>query len=243
MSWKMIELSAETMRILNSFAPGENPVAAAHALLRQMLKPGGDPYLTYRYEHSLRAAAHGLQIAQGEGWAAEPLLIACLLHDVGYPECQTAVDFSHHQDVSARIAEIFLDRIGYGARLSESICRAIQIHNLFDNVPADAAPFDLSVRDADDLDRFDCLRTYAKGGAIVGTSLICDRSAEEIIAGCEQELRRIESDSRHICGTPTAQRLWEEQRLARKSYFTSLLRQMEITREMESILDSKANRP
>lgn len=233
----MKALSDRTMRLLEEFAAGTNAVAAAHSFLRQMLNPyTSDPYLTYRYEHSLRAAAHGMQIAQGEDWNSEPLLIACLLHDVGYPECSTSEDFSHHQDVSARISELFLDKVAYDPALSKTICRAIQIHNLFDDVPSDASAFELSVRDADDLDRFDCLRTYAKGGSIVGNSLICGRSAEQIIADCAQELLKIDSHRRHVCGTCTAQQLWNAQVCARQEYFESLKNQMEITLKMESLL-------
>lgn len=39
---------------------------------------------TYRYEHSLRTAAIGQRIAREEGLNEEALIIACLLHDIGY---------------------------------------------------------------------------------------------------------------------------------------------------------------
>lgn len=137
---------------------------SAHLLLKALLKPyADDPYLTYRYEHSLRVAGRGMQIAKGENWKVQPLILACLLHDAGYPECKTEEDFAHHQEVSARIAEIFLKEIGYDKDEAKRICRAIRIHNLWDDVLSDATPFELSVRDADDLDRFDMLRTYYEG--------------------------------------------------------------------------------
>ena len=109
----MTALSEATAALLNRYVGAENALAAAHSLLKEMLKPySGDPYLTYRYEHSLRVMRRGMQIAEGEGWNTEPLMIACLLHDVGYPECHTPEEFSLHQEVSAKIAEVFLDKIG-----------------------------------------------------------------------------------------------------------------------------------
>ena len=233
----MVDFSEKTLACLGKVRRGDDPVAAAHALLKDLLKPyGDDPYLTYRYEHSLRVAGRGIEIAEGENWEARPLLLACLLHDAGYPECKTREDFDHHQDVSARIAESFLDAIGYDEDEAKRICRAIRIHNLWDVVPEDATPFELSVRDADDLDRFDVLRTYMKGGAIVGNSLICDRSSAQVIAECEAQLQKIEKDSLHQCATPTARKLWNAQMGERKAYFDRLIGQMKSTQEAEARL-------
>ena len=99
MNWKMMDFSEETLACLWKFHRGDNPVASAHLLLKALLKPyTDDPYLTYRYEHSLRVAGRGMQIAKGEGWNVRPLLLACLLHDAGYPECETEEDFARLRD-------------------------------------------------------------------------------------------------------------------------------------------------
>lgn len=234
MSWRMMDFSEKTLNCLRKFRRGDDPAASAYFLLKELLNPyGDDPYLTYRYEHSLRVAGWGLEIAAGERWEAQPLMLACLLHDAGYPECRTEEDFNHHQDVSARIAEMLLDAIGYDEEKSKLICRAVQLHNLWDDVPSDATPFELSVRDADDLDRFDALRTYMKGGDIVGNTFICDRSSVQIMDECEKNLRKIEKDSGHVCATQTARKLWKEQLDERKIYFTRLFRQMSRTSEVE----------
>lgn len=235
----MMSLSDETLRLLDRYTQTHNAAAAAHALLKDMLRPyRDDPYLTYRYEHSLRVAKRGIQIADGEGWSSEPMMIACLLHDVGYPECHTPEDFSLHQEISAQIAEIFLNRIGYDKIVSGSICLAIFLHNLWDDVPANASPFELSVRNADDLDRFDVLRTYRNGSSIVGSGFICDRSAGQILHDCDQQLMKIEADSKHLCATKTAQMLWTYQLKEREEYFLQLQRQMKTTVEMEALLRS-----
>ena len=44
--------------------------------------------MQYRYDHTLRVADIGGEIARSEGLSEEALVMACLLHDVGYPECR-----------------------------------------------------------------------------------------------------------------------------------------------------------
>lgn len=108
MLWKMQPLTEKTMTIVDKHKKCGNAVKEAFSLLKEMIEPYNEkPDMTYRYEHTLRVAARGQQIADGEGWDREPLMIACLLHDVGYPECKTPDDFAHHQDISAEIAKIF----------------------------------------------------------------------------------------------------------------------------------------
>ena len=243
MNWKMMDFSEETLGCLQKFHRGDKPAASAHLLLKALLKPyTDDPYLTYRYEHSLRAAGWGMKIAAGEKWEVQPLLLGCLLHDVGYPECRTEEDFAHHQEVSARISEMFLDAIGYDGDEAKRICRAIRIHNLWEDIPPDATPFELSVRDADDLDRFDLLRTYMKGNMVVGNAFVCDRSSAQVIAECEKQLRRIEKDSAHVCATKTAREFWNSQMEERNAYFDKLVLQMRETLQVEAYLMQDADR-
>lgn len=233
----MKPLSERTLNLLSGWERGASAVAAARLFLEKMLEPyAGDPLMTYRYEHSLRVAGWGMKIAQGEGWNAESLVIACLLHDVGYPECSSDEDFAHHPEISARVAKLFLKRIGFAAEESERICRAIQFHALWDDVPEDASEFELSVRDADDLDRFDVLRTYRDGGRILGNAFICDRSAQQIMEECHKELHRINDAEQRMCATGTAQRLWDAQIEGRRNYYIALLEQMRHTHVMESLL-------
>ena len=42
--------------------------------------------MLYRCEHCIRVAENGKMLAKAEGLPEEPLVIACLLHDVGYRE-------------------------------------------------------------------------------------------------------------------------------------------------------------
>lgn len=240
MCWEMASLSERVMTIISKYKNNRNAVKETYSLLKEILEPYNENHnLTYRYEHTLRVAVRGQQIADGEGWNREPLIIACLLHDIGYPECKTPDDFSHHQDISAEVAKIFLKNIDYDVKAAESICRAITFHARTSTVPDDATAFELSVRDADDLDGYDIMRTYIRGGMIIGVNgnWICgEHNASEIINGCRNQLRQIEDSQDRICGTKTAQRLWEQQLLLRKKYYEALLKQMQTTGDMEQNL-------
>ena len=240
MCWEMPPLSERVMTIISKYKNGSNAVKETFSLLREILEPyNGNHDMTYRYEHTLRVTVRGQQIADGEGWNREPLIIACLLHDIGYPECNTTDDFNHHQDISVEITKAFLKNIDYDEKVTQSICRAIAFHARTSIIPDDATSFELSVRDADDLDGYDILRTYIRGSMIIGVNgnWICgENSATQIINGCMDQLKQIENSHHRICGTKTAQRLWEEQLLLRRTYFEVLLKQMQTTREMEQDL-------
>lgn len=95
------------------------------------------------------------------------------------------------------------------------------------------------MRDADDLDGNDIMRTYIKGGLIIGVSgswMFGEHNAAQIVHGCTNELNKVENSRQRICATKTAQGLWEEQLLMRKTYFEALLKQMQTTEDMEQSL-------
>ena len=203
----------------------DNFIRATKDFVKEYLNPQPDRYdMTYRYEHSLRVARWGKKIAEGEGWNPEPLVMACLLHDVGYPLCKDFADIKNHPGYSAEIAEKFLNQIGYDEKISASICTAIRIHDMWNDFPADATAFELSVRDADDLDRFDVMRV-----CVLGHSDIGERSASELIEICDNRLKQIEDSYNRKCGTKTAQNFWEEELVKRKKFYEELKLQMEET--------------
>ena len=77
--------------------------------------------MQYRYDHTLRVADIGGEIARSEGLSEEALVMACLLHDVGYPECRNFEELGKHPAYGAEIARRFLEKIGYDRAVSESI--------------------------------------------------------------------------------------------------------------------------
>lgn len=203
----------------------KTPIEAIQFYVKEFLNPTPDRYdMTYRYEHTLRVAQWGKKIAEGEGWNPEPLVIACLLHDVGYPLCKDMTDLKNHPKYSAELAAKFLKRLSYDGGMSKSICRAIEIHDKWNDVPTDANAFELSVRDADDLERFDVMRI-----CMLGRSDIGERSAGELIEICDTRLAEINASYDRKCGTETAKKLWEEELVRRKQFYEELKRQMQGT--------------
>lgn len=202
-----------------------NPIETTRSFVKNYLNPQPDRYdMTYRYEHTLRVAQWGKKIAEGEGWNPEPLVMACLLHDVGYPLCKDFADLKNHPKYSAELAEQFLKQIGYDEPISASICKAIKIHDMWNDFPTDSTDFELSVRDADDLDRFDVMRI-----CVIGHSDIGERSAGELIEICDTRLAEIEASYDRKCGTETAKKFWEEELAKRKLFYEKLKQQMEET--------------
>ena len=136
-----------------------------------------------------------------------------------------------HPTYGAEVARLFLEKIGYDAKLMESICQAIRIHDKRNDVPEDATPFELSVRDADDLDRFDIMRV-----CMIGRSDIGERSARELIEVCEKRLNTLTDWQDRICGTDTAKAFWEEKLQMRRKFYDTLQAEMQGTLEMEAFL-------
>ncbi len=219
-------------KILKRYTPNGDPVSATHSFVKEFLNPQPDRYdLTYRYEHSLRVALWGKRIAEAEGWDSEPLVMACLLHDTGYPFCETMEEWNMHPTYGAEVARLFLEKIGYDEERTENICQAIRIHDKWNDVPENATPFELSVRDADDLDRFDIMRV-----CMIGRSDIGERSARELIEVCENRQRTLTDWQDRICGTDTAKAFWEEKLQMRRQFYEALQAEMQGTLEMEAFL-------
>lgn len=222
-------LSKRVLRIIDAYKPSENPVVAAHKLLKEILNPVPERYdMTYRYEHTLRVTQIGATIAKAEGLPEEPILIACLLHDVGYPECKEFSDLWKHPGLSARIAELFLQNIQYDETWSKTIIRSIAMHSLKEELPEDMTPFEITVRDADDIDRFDLLRCDERMGDIVK-----EHGTKEIIDRCEAMLRQTEGVWNYPRGTKTAKKMWEECLQQRKDAVKRLIKQLEISKELK----------
>lgn len=226
----MLEWNHRLEDILKKYESGDAPLEATHAFVKEFIDPNperGD--MVYRYEHSLRVAYWGGRIAEGEGWDAEPLVMACLLHDVSYPLLRDSEEWSKHPALSAEIAEKLLEQIGYDSTTSESICKAIRIHDRWNDFPEDSTPFELSVRDADDLDRFDVMRICMLGRQDIG-----ELSTAELIEVCNKRLESLENDYGRVCGSVTAKKLWEERLKMREQFYLGLKEQMLHTYEAEA---------
>lgn len=213
--------SKRAEKILNKYKDGADPVEASRKFLWEMLGPAPDRFdMTYRYEHSLRVAENAKIIAKEENLPEEPLVIAGLLHDVGYRECRTMEELSHHPEISAEFARIFLENIGYDPELSQKIVKGIRYHDCTDKLPEDLDAFEMTVRDADDIDRYDIIR-FATG--LRGE--VDEKSHEEIIVSCchqKDVLNWFRSLKR---GTKTSRRMIDEICDKRTAFYDEIIKQ------------------
>ncbi len=225
-------LSERVKNIIEGQKPQENVLGQTLEFLRQVLDPDSGRYdMLYRYEHSLRVTAIGQKIAREEALPEIPLMIACMLHDVGYPECRNMEELNRHPAISAEIAGQYLQKIHFEQSMADSICKAILIHDKVEDLPDWATPFELSVRDADDIDRSDVMRMCIWGYHDIG-----ERSAEEIIEICRKRLELAESSRNRICGTYAAKKMWLEQMKLHENCYRGLLEQMQLTGEIERFI-------
>lgn len=231
-----IILSERVKEIMEQQQPGGDVLAKTLELVRRILGPHeeGRYDMLYRYEHSLRVAAIGRRIAQEEALPEIPLVMACLLHDVGYPECKTLEELKCHAQVSAHIARQYLDRISFEEPMATSICKAVLIHDKVEDLPPEATAFELSVRDADDIDRHDVMRMCIWGYHEIG-----ERSAAEVMEICEKRLKLAESSRSRTCGTETARKMWLEELEMHRNFYERLYGQLRLTGEMERALQGE----
>lgn len=79
-----------------------------------------------RWEHILRVAQYGAQLARAEGADVETAVAACLLHDVAHFE--PMADHKNHGRIGALISRQILLELDYPAEQVEDICYAIAVH-------------------------------------------------------------------------------------------------------------------
>lgn len=186
----------------------------------------GDKKYQYRYEHSLRVAAIGRQIAVVEGMDTEALVIGCLLHDIGYIECTSDDDHNLHGRISAQIAEKFLGDIQYNERLIETISYGISIHTeAEEDLIRKPTPFEASVADADNIDRFDAFRLYEG----LKYSAIEEMTQNEIAEFAAKRIARLNELMDYPFGTKTGTEMWQDKLVFQIAYYKRLLEQMEST--------------
>lgn len=193
--------------------------------LYQQLQTDGESWgWQYRYEHSLRVAAVGSTIARAEGFDEELLVIGCLLHDVGYGICRTEEEHANHGALSERVARPFLVELGLDGQVVESICYGILTHTMPDEqLPRPCTPFEASIVDADNIDRFGALRM---ANTLEQKKLLSKRP-DEIVADCDRVIVAYTRYQTLPFGTKTAQGLWHEVLDEQIGFYARLKRQMQ----------------
>ncbi|BCN30599.1 HD domain-containing protein [Anaeromicropila herbilytica] len=188
----------------------------------------------YRYEHTLRTASIGQTIAREEGLDEEGLILACLLHDIGYKECKTEEDYNHHGRISERIAREFLESLDLEQERIETICYGIMIHTEeTENLTRKPTIFELSVADADNIDRFDAYRLY-----INLQSWVIEKMTRDALEECADIRLSRYTEYRDIeCATKIATRMWRDKISFQIEYFNRLKEQMNKMKEFQKELE------
>jgi uncharacterized protein len=111
----------------------------------------------YRWEHTLRVAHYGQQIASFEGAEIEVAVAGCLLHDVAHFD--PLEDYKDHGRAGARLSRPLLVDLGYTEEQVTAICYAIAVHvdGKADFEHQHTLEADI-VSDADNIDRFGAFR-------------------------------------------------------------------------------------
>ena len=178
----------------------------------------------YRWEHTLRVAHIGAEIARREGLDAEALTIACLLHDVAYCMEFPEGGWNEHGRLSAAIARPFLDTLSLSEQAKADILYGIAIH------VDDKADFEgertitaLSVADADNIDRFGVFRIYDT----MRYAGFYEMSLEEKLDWTKKRVPALERLRPIDFATDSAREMWLENIDYQIDFFTRLLRQLE----------------
>jgi len=161
----------------------------------------------YRIEHSYRVAYIAVEIAKKEGFNEDLAYLAGLFHDIGYSIDYSKLDPNEHGRDGARIARPFLLSLGYSKEDVEEMCYAIAIHvDGKADFEHESSAFALSIKDADDIDRWDAFRLYEGLHNADYKNLSLEKQKEFVNNSIKrlQELRKIKRS------TPTAKKMWEE---------------------------------
>lgn len=178
----------------------------------------------YRWEHTLRVAHIGAEIARREGLDREALIIACLLHDIAYCNEIPEGGWNEHGRVGAAIARPFLDTLSISEQAKADILYGIAIH------VDDKADFEgertaaaLSVADADNIDRFGSFRIYDA----MRYAGFYEMSLDEKLSWTKNRIPALERLRPIDFATDTARAMWLENIGYQIDFFTRLLRQLE----------------
>lgn len=182
--------------------------------------------LDYRYQHSLRTAAYGQQIARTNGLDEEALVLGCLLHDISYSrEFTSHQDWLDHGRESARMARPWLLQLGLEPQLVEEICYGIAIHvDDKSDFEGPRTPLSENILMCDNIDRFDCYRIYE----VLENAQFSQMHYDEQLQWLEKQFPHLEGASRFAYGSPTAIRLWREKAALHLEFYKKLYAQLKL---------------
>lgn len=182
--------------------------------------------MLYRWEHTLRVASLGQTIARAEGMDEEALVVACLLHDIGYCEYSDDVDWHEHGWMGERIARPFVEGLNFSEQAANDILFGIAAHVTDKgNFEWQESAFTKSVGDCDNIDRYDAFRIY---DTLHGMEFR-DLPIEEQRAFVDKKVKGLPKGLEMTFATPTATALWKDKIDFQIEFFTRLGRQLNST--------------
>lgn len=171
----------------------------------------------YRWQHTLRVASYGKQIATAESAQVELVIAACLLHDVASFD---PGDRKEHGRLGAAIIRPLLPEWGYSPTETENICYSVASHVDIEQMETLEAK---CVSDADNVDRFGAFR------ALMWTAPRMN-DYEKMIEVLRERLPRLEDyRQRDILETPTGRALFNQQLDLQINFFKALLAEKDLT--------------
>ncbi|MBC8333587.1 MAG: HD domain-containing protein [Anaerolineae bacterium] len=177
----------------------------------------------YRWNHTLRVAQYGKQIAEEEGADVELVITACLLHDVAHFDPME--NHREHGRIGATLSRPLLEKLGYNPEEIDNICYAIASH--VDGKSDFEHPHTLEAQcltDADNIDRFGAYRILQWCAPEMGDFGVL---AEKLRKRIKQLKKYREADQ--IMETYTGDRLFKEQVERQIEFFEALIQEYALT--------------
>ncbi len=181
----------------------------------------------YRLEHTMRVTNIGKEIARGEGFEEETLIIGCLLHDLSYVDTfDSEDDWLNHGRTAAKMARPFLETLNLRQDQIDAICYGIAIHvDDQADFPGERSPLALSIGDCDNIDRFDVYRIHETLKNKSFTDLPYEEQAEYV----GNVLDRLNKYKDMEFATKTGTQLWKDRIAFQMEFFERLQAQLKAS--------------
>jgi len=189
--------------------------------------------IDYRYEHSLRVANIGLDLAVKEKANKKVVVLGCLLHDLGKFESEKGID---HGRVSAELAKPYLKTLNLSEKEITDICFSIATHvdgkagyEYEDIIEAKI------VTDADNIDRF-------SSSKILQTRLWdlneVPKTTDEKMVSIQTLIKKLEGYTvKDRLETSSGNHLFKEKLDLQLHFYSSLLRDLKMTTTPKWLFD------
>lgn len=182
--------------------------------------------IEYRYDHSLRVANIGHELAKLEQANEKIVVLGCLLHDVGKFDTDDNIE---HGRVSAKVARKFLETLDLTQKEVDDICYAIAVH--VDGKCGYEYEETLEsklVSDSDNIDRFGANRILQR---VQWQMKEPETTKEEKIKNTRELLERLNKYyNGNILETESGNAKFRQQLELQIHYYTEYLREIELTK-------------